>query len=59
MTYQELCKMIIALCDQLFIQVIEEEERDETSISIGATLRDTQHIEITIVKREMDGDTND
>lgn len=51
MTYQELCKMIIALCDDLFEGMDDD---DETTITLSAEIGGTHNIKITIEKREIE-----
>lgn len=50
MTYEELGKMIIKLCDTLFDAAVEDMGNNDTSITLGAELDNEYKIKITIEK---------
>lgn len=51
MTYEELCKKILTLCDILFDIVIHDEEAD--SITLGGEMNESYRLKVTIEKEDI------
>lgn len=51
MTYDELCRMILTLCDTLFDNVMQDEESD--SMTLGGEFKGLYRLNVTIEKEDI------
>lgn len=56
MTYEEICKMILTLCNSLFDSITHDEEGnsiEENSITVGAEMYNSYRLKVTIEKEDI------